>query len=63
MKEMFRDEFTDCTPAKLLKIMTAKKPTLGDMYANKVKLLKVHESFIILRAAVESVSRVKRVTK
>ena len=60
MKEMFRDELSDCTPAKLLRTMTDKKSTLGEMYPNVVNLLKVHESLIISTAPIERVfSRVK----
>ena len=44
----------------MLKTLTSKKPTLGDMFPNMVKLLKVHESLIISTAAVERVfSKVK----
>ena len=47
-------------PIKMLKTLTSKKPTLGDMFPNMVKLLKVHGSLNISTAAVERVfSKVK----
>ena len=43
----------------MLKTLTSKKPTLGDMFPNMVKLLKVHESLIISTAVERVFSKVK----
>ena len=55
LKDSFKEEIHECTQAKMLKTLTSKNPTLGDMFPNMVKLLKVHESLIISTAAVERV--------
>ena len=62
LKDVLResDKLSDCTPGKILKKLTESKPTLGNMYPNIVKLLKVHETLIISTSAVERVfSKVK----
>lgn len=60
MKEIFKEEMSSCTPGHMLRTLTEKKRTLGDIYPNMVKLLRVHESLIISTAGVERVfSRVK----
>lgn len=60
LKEIFKEEMSSCTPGHMLRTLTEKKRTLGDIYPNMVKLLRVHESLIISTAGVERVfSRVK----
>ena len=54
------DKLSDCTPGKILKKLTESKPTLGNMYPNIEKLLKVTETMIISTSAVERVfSKIK----
>lgn len=57
---MFRDEIERCTTRHLLTTLVDKKPTLGDMFPNVMKLLCISETLIISTAAVERIfSKVK----